>query len=231
MQSRAGLARANVDRGGDPLNLSSVADVEARAPVRLGRVESEVKRRSRSLLGGRSWGRRCGLQDSGLESDPLAPLSQIARPRAGPRVVLVVLLAGATRLSEGDSSRLEVAQRACDVGDEEASLEHEVVDGEREGRYSLSLRMHPDKNDSPDASEAFKRVQGAYEVLMSTHKAAYDNDLRRMQEERAADKGETSEEEWSYRFGDLTASVVRAVTGNQDYEFGAAGGGPCCQSC
>ena len=43
VKSRAGLARANVDRGGDPLNLSSVADVEARAPVRLGRVESEVE--------------------------------------------------------------------------------------------------------------------------------------------------------------------------------------------
>ena len=90
----------------------------------------------------------------------------------------------------------------------------------RRARNDCALLVHPDKNDSPDASEAFKRVQGAYEVLMSTHKAAYDDDLRRMQEDFAADKGETSEEEWSYRFGDLTASVVRAVTGNQDYEFG-----------
>ena len=90
----------------------------------------------------------------------------------------------------------------------------------RRARNDCALLVHPDKNDSPDASEAFKRVQGAYEVLMSTHKAAYDDDLRRMQEERAADEGETSEEEWRYRFGDLTASVVRTVTGNQDYEFG-----------
>ena len=89
----------------------------------------------------------------------------------------------------------------------------------RRARNDCALLVHPDKNDSPDASEAFKRVQGAYEVLMSTHKAAYDDDLRRMQEERAADEGETSEEEWRYRFGDLTA-MVRTVTGNQDYEFG-----------
>ena len=90
----------------------------------------------------------------------------------------------------------------------------------RRARNDCALLVHPDKNDSPDASEAFKRLQGAYEVLMSTHKAAYDDDLRRMQEERAADEGETSEEEWRYRFGDLTARVVRTVTGNQDYEFG-----------
>ena len=81
----------------------------------------------------------------------------------------------------------------------------------RRARNDCALLVHPDKNDSPDASEAFKRVQGAYEVLMSTNKAAYDEDLRRMQEERAADEGETSEEEWRYRFGDLTAWCARSL--------------------
>ena len=85
----------------------------------------------------------------------------------------------------------------------------------RRARNDCALLVHPDKNDSPDASEAFKRVQGAYEVLMSTHKAAYDDDLRRMQEERAADRGETSDEEWRYRFGDLTAMrTTSLVTGH-----------------
>ena len=63
-------------------------------------------------------------------------------------------------------------------------------------------------------------MQGAYEVLVSTHKAAYDDDLRRMQEERAADKGLTSEEVALQVRRSHGYFGVRAVTGNQDYEFG-----------
>lgn len=46
----------------------------------------------------------------------------------------------------------------------------------RKSYKALALQYHPDKNDSPDAEENFKRIGGAYEILSDPQKRlVYDN--------------------------------------------------------
>ncbi|RXG59216.1 DnaJ-like protein subfamily C member 5-like protein [Armadillidium vulgare] len=40
----------------------------------------------------------------------------------------------------------------------------------KKGYRTMAMKFHPDKNDSPDASERFKEVAEAYEILIDKKK-------------------------------------------------------------
>eukprot|EP00741_Cyanophora_paradoxa_P009317 tig00000144_g9025.t1 len=64
----------------------------------------------------------------------------------------------------------------------------------------LALLVHPDKNDSKEAEEAFKKLQSAFEVLFDEDRRAdYGDSLNKSESTETTDRPKKTSEPWYHR--------------------------------